>query len=363
VRAGPVLHAALRPGRAHPGRCAAPCPHARRRRAQACRDRRTAGRHRGGVGSRGRTADGTPRPRGRCRGDARAALEEEQRTLLARRGALLDERAALQKEQAELASLRTRTATGPLQPQDPQGLSPLDLGGQNAQVSSGQSFNPAISVIPDIAYYNDDVAGAAFEIVEDMDAFGGGSVDADPGGHGHGALERGFNLREMEVAFSGAVDPYFDVWAVLAIAPTRSGRRKSTCRPASSSPGCSCASASSSAESATSTSSTRTSGTSWTRRCRCRRCSAGRWWTRACRRPGSRTCPSIRCWASRPCRATTRACRTTRPMPSGSVRGDAGAPALHRFRQGLARPRIRPRAAGRYVVRAEPKPSGDRHGR
>jgi hypothetical protein len=156
-------------------------------------------------------------------GDARAALEAEQRTLLARRGALLDERAALHKEQAELASLRTRTATGPLQPQDPQGLSPLDLGGQNAQVSSGQSFNPAISVIPDIAYYNDDVAGAAFEMVEDVDAFGGGSVEADPGGHGHGALERGFNLREMEVAFSGAVDPYFDVWAVLAIAPDEIG--------------------------------------------------------------------------------------------------------------------------------------------
>jgi hypothetical protein len=161
------------------------------------------------AGLPGRVAD--------AEAEARAVLEQEQRTLQARRGALLDERATLQKEQAELALVRTRSATGPLQPADPQGLSPLDLVAQNAQVSSGQSFNPAISVIPDIAYYNDDVGGDAFEIVDDIDRFGGERVEGDSGGHGHGALERGFNLREMELAFSGAVDPYFDVWATLAV--------------------------------------------------------------------------------------------------------------------------------------------------
>lgn len=150
-------------------------------------------------------------------GGSRAALEAERLALQARRGALFDEQTALQNEQTELALLRTRTATGPLQPLDPQGLSPLGPGGQNAQVSSGQSFNPAISVIPDIAYYNDDVAGDAFEIVEGIEGFGGGVVEADPGGHGHLALERGFNLRETELAFSGAVDPYFDVFATLAV--------------------------------------------------------------------------------------------------------------------------------------------------
>jgi len=148
---------------------------------------------------------------------SQAALEAEHLALQARRGALLDERSTLQKEQIELALLRTRSPTGPLQPLDPQGLSPLGPGGQNAQVSSGQSFNPAISIIPDIAYYNDDVAGNAFEMVERVDAFGGGSTEADPGGHGHLALERGFNLRETELAFSGAVDPYFDVFATLAV--------------------------------------------------------------------------------------------------------------------------------------------------
>jgi hypothetical protein len=151
----------------------------------------------------------------------RPALADEGQTLEARRGVLLDERDRLLTEHAELALVRTRTLTGPLHPADPQGLSPFDLGGQqqDSTVTAGQAFNPAISVIPDIAYYNDDVAGEAFEIVDHADGFGGEQVDGDSSGHGHGALERGFNLREMEIAFSGAVDPYFDVWAVLALAP------------------------------------------------------------------------------------------------------------------------------------------------
>jgi hypothetical protein len=148
---------------------------------------------------------------------AAIVLAREQQALEARRGSLADEQATLRKEQAELALRRTRTVTGPLQPADPQGLSPLDLSTQTGQVSSGQAFNPAISVIPDIAYYSDDVAGEAFDIVENADGFGGHDHEGSSGGHGHGALDRGFNLREMEVAFSGAVDPYFDVWATLAI--------------------------------------------------------------------------------------------------------------------------------------------------
>ncbi|MCC7178786.1 MAG: hypothetical protein IT177_10380 [Acidobacteria bacterium] len=151
---------------------------------------------------------------------AAGALEAQRRALEARRAALAAEREALQAEQAELAALRTRTSTGPLQPSDPQGLSPLDLGGQSGQVSSGQAFNPSISVIPDVVYYSDDVGGGAFEIVEGADGLGGGHEHEGPsGGHGHGTLDRGFNLREMELAFSGAVDPYFDVWATVALGP------------------------------------------------------------------------------------------------------------------------------------------------
>ena len=30
-------------------------------------------------------------------------------------------------------------------------------------------------------------------------------------------IERGFSLREAEITFSGSVDPYFDLWTILAI--------------------------------------------------------------------------------------------------------------------------------------------------
>ncbi len=87
---------------------------------------------------------------------------------------------------------------------------------QPAQAAGDASrFNPAISVIPDVAYYNDNRDGSAAELISDADGF---ARHAAGGGHAHGAgLERGFNLREVEVAFSGAVDPYFDAWAILAI--------------------------------------------------------------------------------------------------------------------------------------------------
>jgi len=142
----------------------------------------------------------------------------ERQRLEARLGALADEKAALERELRDLALVRTRNATGPLQPGDPAGLSPLDLGGQTGQVSSGQAFNPAISVIPDVAYYYDDRDGRGFDLLEGADGFAGpGHQGDDVHGHGHGALDRGFNLREMELALSGAVDPYFDVWATLAL--------------------------------------------------------------------------------------------------------------------------------------------------
>ena len=87
---------------------------------------------------------------------------------------------------------------------------------QPAQAAGDASrFNPAISVIPDVVYYNDNRDGSAAELISDADGF---ARHAAGGGHAHGAgLERGFNLREVEVAFSGAVDPYFDAWAILAI--------------------------------------------------------------------------------------------------------------------------------------------------
>jgi len=131
----------------------------------------------------------------------------------------------LEEVEAELARLRREAttqrspaSTGPRGPADPVGLDPYNLAGDSGQVTAGRSFNPAISVIPDGVYYNDSRDGEAGEIASGADGFhahGGGD------GHGHshgGAPARGFSLREVELTFSGSVDPYFEVWAIFAVA-------------------------------------------------------------------------------------------------------------------------------------------------
>jgi hypothetical protein len=113
-----------------------------------------------------------------------------------------------------------RTPTGPRDPADPAGLGTYDLLGNTGQVTSGTAFNPAISVIPDGVYYNDSLDGGVGELMEEADGFGGAHAHAaEEEGHAHGGVPGpGFSLREAEVAFSGAVDPYFDVWAIFAVA-------------------------------------------------------------------------------------------------------------------------------------------------
>ena len=148
-----------------------------------------------------------------------AALDWQCQAFAAHRGPLAEEKATLEREQATLANARTRNATGPQQPADPRGMTPLDLAGQSGQVTSGQAFNPSISVIPDIAYYNDNRQGAASAMLAGADGFGHAHAQDDADVHSHSSLERGFNLREVELAFSGAVDPYFDVWTTFAVGP------------------------------------------------------------------------------------------------------------------------------------------------
>ena len=112
------------------------------------------------------------------------------------------------------------TPTGPRGPADPQGLTQLNVFGDSGQVTSGTAFNPSISVIPDGVYYNDSRDGGVGEIMEEADGFGGGHAHAAEEDHGHahgGVPERGFSLREAEISFSGAVDPYFEVWAIFAV--------------------------------------------------------------------------------------------------------------------------------------------------
>lgn len=111
------------------------------------------------------------------------------------------------------------TTTGPRGPADPSGLTTLGLLGDTGQVSSGSAYNPAISVILDGVYYGDDRSGGVGAIHEEANGFGAGHSHDSEDEHSHGGTpDRGFSLREAEVAFSGAVDPYFDLWAIVAVA-------------------------------------------------------------------------------------------------------------------------------------------------
>ena len=122
---------------------------------------------------------------------------------------VIDERDVLLVEVSELAALATRSATGPLTRADPPGLVPAQIAGGSSQVSAGTAFNPAITVIPDGLYYYDNAGGRAAQSIGD--GFRTPGVET-------ASVPRGFSLREVELAFSGAVDPYFDVWATFGIA-------------------------------------------------------------------------------------------------------------------------------------------------
>jgi hypothetical protein len=139
--------------------------------------------------------------------DGEAAIAPELAAHLQR---VIDERDALLVEVSELAALATRSATGPLTRADPPGLAPAQIAGGTSQVSAGTAFNPAITVIPDGLYYYDDAGGGAAAAIVERFGAPGARVGVED-------IPRGFSLREVELAFSGAVDPYFDVWATFGI--------------------------------------------------------------------------------------------------------------------------------------------------
>jgi hypothetical protein len=80
------------------------------------------------------------------------------------------------------------------------------------EVSSGSAFNPRISVILDGVWYADNKRGKGAEIYQHIDG-----ITHAHGDHDHPTLERGFNLRETEIAFSATVSPYFDANLYLAV--------------------------------------------------------------------------------------------------------------------------------------------------
>lgn len=94
-------------------------------------------------------------------------------------------------------------------------LAVLACGGGAAAAQS--AFNPQISVILDGGFYSDSVHGEAFEIIEEAAGFGGGHHHEDDHAHGGHGLERGFNIRELEIGIQATVDPYFDAFAMLTL--------------------------------------------------------------------------------------------------------------------------------------------------
>jgi hypothetical protein len=145
-----------------------------------------------------------------------ADAPERQRTK-ARLEAVGAERQALEAEAARLALIPTRTATGPITKADPPGLVPAQVAGptpgSTGQVAAGNAFNPAITVIPDGLYYYDNRGGEVGPLGGGADGF-----DAPGSASEHESLDRGFVLREVELTFSGAVDPYFDFFGTFAVA-------------------------------------------------------------------------------------------------------------------------------------------------
>lgn len=80
--------------------------------------------------------------------------------------------------------------------------------------AAGNGFNPQMSLILDGVHFRDNRKGGSGELYEHIDGI---NHSHDHEGHDHGALERGFNLRETELAFSSAVSPYFDANVMITV--------------------------------------------------------------------------------------------------------------------------------------------------
>lgn len=79
------------------------------------------------------------------------------------------------------------------------------------------AFNPQISVILDGVYYDDSLNGDGLDLLREAEGIHHVHDHDEDHGHDHGDLDPGFNLRETEIVFSAAVDPYFDAWVTAVI--------------------------------------------------------------------------------------------------------------------------------------------------
>jgi hypothetical protein len=91
---------------------------------------------------------------------------------------------------------------------------PVAAAAPAGKVSAGSDFNPQISLILDGVYFRDNKKGGSVEMYEHIDGI---NHSHEHEGHDHGGLERGFNLRETELAFSATVSPHFDATAMMTV--------------------------------------------------------------------------------------------------------------------------------------------------
>lgn len=123
--------------------------------------------------------------------------------------ALRDEIAQLKKQyEARIAALEARLAgAGPAAAAEPAKASRGDT-------PAGRDFNPRISLILDGVDFSDNRQGGSGDLYERIDGINHRHAHE---GHDHGALERGFNLRDTELAFAASVSPHFDAGVMMTV--------------------------------------------------------------------------------------------------------------------------------------------------
>lgn len=127
-------------------------------------------------------------------------------------GVLREEIAQMKKTyEQRIAALETRLKEAE---KSPAPAAVAGSSGQAGQVGAGSGFNPQMSVILDGIYFRDSKRGRSVDMLEHIDGINHGHAHED---HAHGEMERGFNLRETELAFSATVSPHFDAAAKMTV--------------------------------------------------------------------------------------------------------------------------------------------------
>jgi hypothetical protein len=118
----------------------------------------------------------------------------------------------MQRIAIALGAALALSAAGPAWGQSAPYLGAASGGASSAEVTSGNRFNPDISLILEGNAYYDDADGEADELVGMAEG-----INHAHAGHAHGGEASGFNLKPTELFFSASVDPYFDAFVQAVI--------------------------------------------------------------------------------------------------------------------------------------------------